>query len=316
MAKPVSKITLGIDIAKQHCAIYHWQQAQSLTLPNQTADLKTWLQTLTGPVEIALEPTSHYHLPLVEIALSLGFTVYLINPRQLSHYREAINARNKTDPDDARLLARYLFHEARQLRPCQLQNPKAQRLWTLIKRRAQVVANQKQLQQSLAECQLATQNLFSAFRSLLKQIDQEIQQLIGSLGWTSDYQRCLSIPGIGPLNAAALVTAFHRGAFASCDAFIAFLGMDVRLRESGTYRGKRKLTKRGESELRRLLYCAAQPARCYPAFDAYYQRQLDKGLSKIAAKVILARKLARIAFALMAKQQTFLKQNTAACASP
>jgi transposase len=71
------------------------------------------------------------------------------------------------------------------------------------------------------------------------------------------------------------------------------------------FKGKRKLTKRGEPELRRLLYCAAQPARCHKPFEDYYQSQIDKGLPKIAAKVILARKLARIAFALMAKQQSF-----------
>ncbi|MGB5305459.1 MAG: IS110 family transposase, partial [Gammaproteobacteria bacterium] len=60
--------------------------------------------------------------------------------------------------------------------------------------------------------------------------------------------------------------------------------------------------------LRRLLYCAAQPARCYQPFEDFYQRQLEKGLPKIAAKVILARKLARIAFTLMSNQQMFIKQ--------
>jgi len=59
----------------------------------------------------------------------------------------------------------------------------------------------------------------------------------------------------------ALIRAYHRGAFASRDTFIAFLGLDVRRRESGYFKGKRKLTKRGPVELRRLLYCAAKPAR-------------------------------------------------------
>ena len=94
----------------------------------------------------------------------------------------------------------------------------------------------------------------------------------------------------------------------SSDAFVAFMGLDVRMRESGKYRGKRKLTKRGEAELRRLLYCAAQGSRSYHRFEDYYQRQLDKGMSKIAAKVALARKLARIAFALMQNQTMFIKQ--------
>ena len=126
---------------------------------------------------------------------------------------------------------------------------------------------------------------------------------------------CLSIPGIGPLNAAALVAAYHRGVFASSDAFVAFIGLDVRLRESGRYKGKRKLTKRGEAEIRRLLYCATQAASAYSPFKAYYQNQIHKGLPKIAAKVILARKLARIAFSLMQNQTQFVKKQEIQLAS-
>ena len=308
MAKRVSKITLGIDVAKDDCVAYDWDSVETLTLPNQKDSIKTYLQSLHGDVQIAIEPTSHYHLIWVEEALALGYTVYLINPRQLVHYREAVNVRNKTDPLDAWLLARYLVHEGSQLRPYQPQCGQAQRLWALLKRRAVVVAARKQLQQSFSEIRLPAQSLFTQFQQLLVRIDRCMSKLIHGLGWTNDYQRCLSIPGIGPLNATALVTAYHRGAFANSDTFIAFIGMDVRLRESGRYKGKRKLTKRGEAEVRRLLYCAAQPARCYQPFEDFYQRQLNKGLPKIAAKVILARKLARISFTLMNKQQMFIKQ--------
>lgn len=308
MANLVSKITLGVDVAKDECVACDWHTDKILTLPNQNNSIKEYLRSLHGPVQIAIEPTSHYHLIVVEEALALGYEVYLVNPRQLAHYREAINVRNKTDPQDAWLLARYLAHEGSQLRAYQPQCRQAQRLWALLKRRAVVVAARKQLQQSFSDISLPAQALFTQFQHLLARIDLRIRRLIRTLGWSEDYRCCLSIPGIGPLNAAALVAAYHRGAFANSDAFIAFIGMDVRLRESGHYRGKRKLTKRGEAELRRLLYCAAQPARCYQPFEDFYQRQLEKGLPKIAAKVILARKLARIAFTLISNQQMFIKQ--------
>ncbi len=313
MAKRVEKITLGIDVAKDTCLVHVWETAETQAVPNQPDAIRAYLQAFHGPVRLALEPTSHYHRGWVERALAGGAKVYLVNPRQLLHYREAVNQRNKTDPDDAWLLARFLAHEASQLRPYQPQDAHAQYLWALLKRRAKVVEARKQLQLSFREIQLRAQALFTQFQHLLARIDQRIQRAIQALGWRDDYQRCLSIPGIGPLNAAALVAAYHRGVFASSDSFIAFIGLDVRLRESGGYRGKRKLTKRGEAELRRLLYCATQPASGYPPFKAYYQRQIDKGLPKIAAKVILARKLARIAFALMHHQSLFVKTGENAC---
>ncbi len=308
MAKAVSEITLGIDVSKDELVICHWDTGHFTRLINQPAEIQAWLGTLYGPVRIAIEPTSSYHLELVEQAHARGLTVYLINPRQLVHYRKAVNVRNKTDPADAWLLARFLAHESGSLRPFKPQCAKARRLWALIKRRGVAVRARQKLQQSFRELELPAKALFTEFRKVIARIDQQIQALIRELGWWADYQHCLSIPGIGPVNAAALTTVFHRGAFAGSDAYIAFIGLDIRARESGKFTGQRKLTKCGEAEIRRLLYCAAQPARTYRLFDNYYQRQLEKGLSKIAAKVILARKLARIAFTLLANQTSFKKQ--------
>lgn len=305
MAKPVEQITLGIDTAKDQLVVYFWEQQRRLILANTRPEIRAFLRSLCGPVRLAIEPTNSYHLALIDEAQALGQTVYLINARQIAHYRRAVDQYHKSDPHDAELLARFLAHEAAQLRPYQPQHPKARQLWALIKRRATVVQAQKQLRLSLATAQLPAKALFSQFNRLLQRIDQRLLQLINTLGWTDTYRYCLSIPGIGLLNAAALTAAFQRGAFANSDAFIAFLGLDVRLKDSGHFKGKRKLTKRGEPELRRLLYCAAQGATTHAPFKAYLQNQLDKGRSKTAAKVALARKLARIAFSLMHNQQPF-----------
>lgn len=313
MAKLTQSSIFGVDVSKQWLVVWDWLNERVLEIGNRPEEIRTWLGSLNGPVRLAVEPTSSFHLELVEQAHRLGFEVFLLNPRQLAHYREAINERNKTDPNDAWLLARYLAHERVQLRAYSRHSRKAQQLWALLKRRAVIVSSLQQLRQSLGDIRFSAQALWSEFTQLLRRIDQQLLQLIRALGWWQDYQRCLSIPGVGPLNAVALVSVFHRGAFASADAFIAFIGLDVRLRESGQYKGKRKLTKRGEAEVRRLLYCATQPALVYAPFQAFHQRQLDKGLPKTAAKVVLGRKIARIAFALMTHQDHFKKETTAPC---
>lgn len=305
MSKPVEQITLGIDTAKDELVVYHFELGERFTVINTAAEIHTWLRTLTGPVRLAIEPTSTYHLAVIDQAHALGHTVYLINARQIAHYRRAIDQRHKSDPHDAALLARFLVREAASLRPYQPQHPTARQLWTLIKRRASVVKAQTQLRQSLAETKIPAQALFTQFNQLLKRIERRIVELVQALGWASAWHHCLSIPGIGPVNAAALVAAFHRGAFANAHAFVAFLGLDIRLKDSGKFQGQHKLTKCGEAELRRLLYCAAKASRRHERFKRYHQHQLDKGRSKIAANVALARKLARIAFSLMQKQQSF-----------
>lgn len=313
MAKLTQPSILGVDVSRDELVIWDWFNERQVNIANRPAAIRQWLGELNGPVRLAVEPTSNCHLELVEQAHRIGFEVFLINPRQLPHYREAVGERNKTDPNDARLLARFLAHEGSKLRPYSPHSRQAQLLWALLKRRAVIVAAQKQLRQSLSGIQFSAQGLWSQLAALLRRIDQRMLQLIRKLGWWEDYQRCLSIPGVGALNAAALLSVFYRGAFSSADAFVSFIGMDIRVRESGVYKGKRKLSKRGEAEVRRLLYCATQAALAYPPFAAYHDQQLQKRLPKTAAKVILARKIARIAFALITKQQRFIRQAPAAC---
>jgi transposase len=305
VAKATAQITFGIDVAKDELVIHCWESGQTRHLENTATAIESWLKTLHGPARLAVEPTSSYHLTVVDLASARGLTVYLVNPRQLVHYRESVNLRHKSDPEDAWLLARFLHQEAAELRPFAPASRQARQLWALLKRRATVVEARQQLRQSLSDVKLPHRALMSEFQRLLVRLDQRISELIGQLGWECDYRRCQSIPGIGPLNAAALVCAYHRGAFASRNAFIAFLGLDIRRRDSGRCKGQRKLTKRGDPLLRRLLYCAAKPARSYAPFDHYYRAQLVKGQSKTAANIILGRKLARLAFTLMQRQQSF-----------
>ncbi|MEM9056562.1 MAG: transposase [Pseudomonadota bacterium] len=311
----MEKITLGIDVSKDTLDIYRWQQQHAVTIANDGQTIRKFLTSLSGPVQIAIEPTSSYHLEMVDQAHGKGHEVYLVNPRRLVHYRDAVGERNKTDATDAWLLARYLERERDELRPHTPPSGDAQRLWTLVKRRALVVKLRQQLRQGMAGV-LSVKAAQRELTRVLTRIEQQMTALVRQLGWWQQYRHCLTIPGIGPANAAALVAAFHRGAFSGADAFIAYLGMDIRRRESGTHKGKAKLSKNGEAELRRLLWCAAVPSRCYSPFAAYHQAQLDKGMTKIAANVALARKLARIAFALLRDGKTFKKIPQETCMNP
>jgi transposase len=96
-----------------------------------------------------------------------------------------------------------------------------------------------------------------------------------------------------------------RGHFANGDAFIAFLGMDLRAKDSGKKNSPRHLSKKGDTELRRLAHNAAMAACRSATWKPYYESYLVRGLAKTQALVILARKLCRVAFALMKNQSEY-----------
>ncbi|WP_414910179.1 transposase, partial [Pseudomonas sp. IT-P253] len=118
-------------------------------------------------------------------------------------------------------------------------------------------------------------------------------------------KRCLKVEGIGFLTGARLITAFQRGDFRNADAFIAFLGLDLRVLKSGQKDGRRSLTKRGDPEARRLLHNAAMSASRTAAWKGFYEEQRARGFSTTQALVMLARKLARVVFALLKGQSEY-----------
>lgn len=304
----VQPTLLGVDVAKAELVASQSNVSGLVRLPNQRNAIRDYLKRQTGPVWIAVEATNVYHLALVEIAHKLGHTVYVIDGFRLKRYRESIGGRAKTDATDAQLLRRYLEHEHQDLRPWSPPPKGYAQVQQLLRRRAVLVQTMTTLRQSLQSLpglKTSVQALLKQMQQLDRHIQQRLRQALLRHGWAADARRCQGIEGIGPITGAALTLIFHRGHFASADAYIAFLGMDVRVRESGTFSGRRKLTKKGDPELRRLLYMAAMTARRSKTWQGFYQRMLDHGLSPTQALVALARKLARIAFALLDHQSIY-----------
>lgn len=311
MAMAVQPLLIGVDVSKAELVIARSDQAQLETIANEAAAIRRWLKRLAGPVCIAVEATNTFHLALLSEAHRLGHTLYVLDGYRLNRYRESIGTRAKTDARDAGLILRYLSHERAELRPWSPPCEGYLRLQRLLHRRATLIQAKTTLTQSLRELP----ELRTSTHALLRQLDRldqliqkRLRQALSAAGWTAQALRCQAVEGIGPITAAALTMAFHRGAFRSSDAFIAFIGLDVRVRDSGRLRGRRKLTKQGDPELRRLLYLAAMQASRQPAWAAFYQRYLQRGLAKTQALVILARKLARIAFALLQNQTDYVPE--------
>lgn len=309
MAMTVKPQFIGVDVSKDHLDICIDQETTSTRIANQPRDINRWLKSLTaGPACLALEATSTYHLELAVRAYKAGLTVYLIDGYRLNRYRDSIGQRAKTDAADAQLILRYLQREQDSLKPWTPPAKAYLRLQSLLRRRALLVKSKTAIRQSfrlLPELRRSGKALVKKIENLDRQIVRQILKTLTEAGWQPDFQRCRAIEGFGEVISAAMTMAFHRGPFKSSDAFVAFLGLDVRVRDSGTRRGKRKLTKKGDPELRRLLYLAAMNAIKYGQWKVLYQRYLDRGFKKTQALIIIARKLARLAFALMKNQDEY-----------
>lgn len=302
MSAAESRSVIGVDVAKDELVIYDQERDQLITIPNNKAAIKQWLKVLAGAVSIAIEATNIYHVMFADLAYEAGCSVYLVDGYALSHYRKGVNVRAKTDAIDARLLARYLRNEGGNLHPWVPPQPFYRKLLSLFRRRAALVQARTSLTLSWANEPLlkaAFKSQLASMQRLEALVEKMIKELLEKAGLMAQVKRCMKVEGIGFLTAARLVTSYQRGQFSGGDAFIAFLGMDLRVAQSGQKKGLSKLTKRGDPEARRLLHNAAMSARRTTAWKDYYETQRARGFSSIQVLVMLARKLARVVFALL-----------------
>lgn len=309
MAMTTTPLTLGIDTAKAKLDIAIEGQDAVLTIDNSKTAIRRFLKGIPADSALAIEATNTFHMEVVEHAHAAGMSVYVVDAHQLSHYRKGIGHRAKTDHADARLLLRYLKAERDTLRAWVPPKGPYRAIQTLLRRRARLVQARVSLQQSLGDVPGLKGSLKGVKRhleQLERVMEKRLRTLLNEHGLMDQVKRCEAIEGIGFLTATALVMANLRGEFASSDSFIAFLGLDVQVRESGTFSGRRKLTKKGDGEIRRLLHNAAMAACRQGRWKMVYEGQLVRGKSKIAALVALARKLARVAFALLKSGENYV----------
>lgn len=301
MAKRVERIIVGVDVAKDTLEIHRRDTDEVVSIRNSDEAIEDFLKGLPGPASVAIEATNRYHELFVALAFTSGHAIYLIDALRLSRYRDAIGGRAKTDRSDAQLLSRYLEREGADLKPLTPLKAEERRIWTELRRRARVVQACAALKLSLKDIsKTRTTALFRELKALSDSLERSAVRLAVKLGWGPDMERVKALPGVGPLTALALVACYRRLPFLNADKFVAYMGLDVRVRDSGRMRGKRKLTKKGDAELRRLLFLAGRGARRKEGrFKRLFEGMLQRGFSKTAADVAMGRKLARIAFALM-----------------
>jgi len=152
----------------------------------------------------------------------------------------------------------------------------------------------------------STKGLRARFDQLIARIDQRVKALVEANPDRKQHVTHLrTIDGVGPVVSAALVNTLERTPLNSADAFVAFTGLDPRPDDSGQHRGKRRLSKRGPAELRRLLYVAAMSAKKTKAWKPLFEQYRSKGLSSTAALVILARRIARTAWSMYTYKTEF-----------
>jgi transposase len=293
------------------------------------------------PAEVALEACAGAH-HWGRVLGAMGHRVKLIPPR----YVQPFVKRSKNDRNDAEAICEAASRPAMRTVPVKTSDEQAATI--IVKHREMLVGQRTQAINALrghaAEFGIVAAKgcgnvealllvltddsaIPAAARTMFAQIGQHVadletkikaidQQLLEQHKTNPVSQRLAAIPGIGPITAMTMALTVNPVNFDSGCHFAAWLGLTPKEHSTGGKHRLGRISKAGNERLRQLLVVGAMAVVQYAkpgskSASAWLLQLLERRPRKVAA-VALANKIARIIWAMMARDEVYRRQPAAA----
>lgn len=309
---------VGVDVAAKtlQVAVDLGETFWEAEFPNNASGHKKLILALAkhSPCRVVLEATSLYSLDPALALTAAGVHVMVANPRKVSAFARAVQ-RGKTDPMDARLLARFsaafefvawtpptqLALELRQLTRRVLQligqtTAEKNRLGVLLSTGTTSKFLIEDVREHIAELEARVAKLERQALELAAQ-DEAVQSKVTHL---------TTVPGIAQRSAVRLVAELlFLPEDMDTKQLVAYAGLDPRPWKSGTGVSKPpRISKRGNIYVRTALYMPALAAvRCDANVRAFQAGLVARGKKPKQAQVAVMRKLLHSAWAMLRSGQ-------------
>jgi transposase len=311
-------ISVGIDVSKAKLDVAILCDDHTVitqTILNTPAGIEALIHLLkqngTGEaVPCVLESTGDYHLLGAVMLNQAGYRVNLINPLITKQYQQHSIRQAKTDRVDAKRLAKIGLLEAHlPVFTSTTDSIMAKKLVSLLAQlektyqRLQACTKQFLTTQEQLHCLVIDRAVLDAPLQAVQRVIIMIQCTLVKLAPVQTHALASTIPGVSTTSLAILLCGLTDKQFTNRDQLVAFVGLDVRARKSGTWQGKERLSKRGNAFLRKTLYQIAWGLKMHhPIYQQYYQRLYhEEGKHYTTTLIAIARKFLRYVFAVYFK---------------
>jgi transposase len=325
------KYSVGLDVSskKIDACISVIDEMQKVTVKsskkifntkNGFESLKDWIikhQKETIPVVICMEATGIYHENCAYYLHEKGFNVSIILPNKAKKYLECLGLKSKNDSIDAKGLSQMgaeqcldfwepmgvFFYELRLLTR---QRQNLTELKTIIKNQLDALGH------AMHQLEAVTTQLrenISLFETQIKELDKAILTHIKSDKEVLEkVENICTMKGLGVLTTAVVLSETNGFAlFNNYKQVVSYAGYDVVEAQSGTRVGKTKISKRGNSRIRRALYMPSLVViqSEVKQFKDLYERTYKKHGIKMKSYVAVQKKLLLMIYYLWNKNEAY-----------
>ena len=312
----MSKSVLGIDIAKHKFDVALLVEGKikhkaCQNNPQGFDALRIWLEKQKSPaLHACMEATSTYGEELATYLHELGHKVSIVNPARVKGFAQSELIRTKNDSVDSGLIARFCL--AMDPQPWQPPSPEERRLQAQL-RRIEALTNmriQEENRLEVSHCSVkdSIKEHIAYLEKEIESVKKEVKEQINSnpdLKGKKDL--LISITGLGDVTSANVIAELPDiKRFSHSREVVAFLGLAPRQNESGTFKGKARLCKVGNSRLRKALYMPALVAmRHNPIIKEFVARLRERGKHGKVIVCAVMRKLVHIIYGVLKSGKPF-----------
>jgi len=312
----MSKSVLGIDIAKHKFDVALLVEGKikhkaCQNNPQGFDALRIWLEKQKSPaLHACMEATSTYGEELATYLHDLGHKVSIVNPARVKGFAHSELIRTKNDSVDSGLIARFCL--AMDPEPWQPPSPEERRLQAQL-RRIEALTNmriQEENRLEVSHCSVkdSIKEHIAYLEKEIESVKKEVKEQINSnpdLKGKKDL--LISITGLGDVTSANVIAELPDiKRFSHSREVVAFLGLAPRQNESGTFKGKARLCKVGNSRLRKALYMPALVAmRHNPVIKEFAARLRERGKHGKVIVCAVMRKLVHIIYGVLKSGKPF-----------
>jgi len=326
------KYSLGIDISKKdiHACLSVIDTKQQVKVKASSKfgnraqgfkEMLLWLarhkKEITIPLVITMEATGVYYENCALFLFKAGFDVAVVLPNKAKNYLKAVGLKTKNDKIDAAGLAQMGAQQCLELwqpldeffytlRALTRHHQSLQELKTNINN--QLHADQHSIYSSKTVIK-QLKKLITGLDKQLNEVEQEIHEhLYSNAGVAEKVDQIIQIKGLGYMTVATILAETNGFAlFKSIPQLVSYAGYDVIENQSGDHKGKTKISKKGNSHIRRAMHMPAFNMIRYDVgdFKPFFARILEKHHQKMKGYVAVQKKLLVLIYTLWKRNEAF-----------
>ena len=253
---------IGIDISKSTLDVYDGKKSYKFD-NNETGfkEIVALVEDIKNTILI-FEPTGVYSYSITDFCSENSIKIVMVGPKESRDFARSLKVRSKTDKIDAKVLYKYQSHIEPSMVKVPVVNHQGIKVQEMLNVYENIQSSKQTFKNQIESTSKNDKDLLRTLNRIIKDLDTEALKLFNKIELLllkdeeikAKYEVISTIPSIGQKSALYLTAFFLKYPMANAKEMTALVGLDPVMRDSGTFKGKQRISKQGGQQLRNLLF--------------------------------------------------------------